>query len=221
MRLEASRSSGGGDRRRGGRRLGRGLERDVPTGPCMWVGDKPANMTLPDWKPILLTAADEFRPPPPPDCHSAEVNAETDAVRQFDRKWPNIYRAFYWQSPAGLQTSWYDHASRWMFEDKTDSNPPAPHDLRDGRGGLLRRVHRKERRDHSNGNPCSRSSTCSSAACRPSRIASMISGARRASRQDAADVGGCEPLLPAPSLPASRARPRPASSATGTPAPAQ
>ena len=96
----------------------------VPTGPCMWVGDKPANMTLPDWKPILLTAADEFRPPPPPDCHSAEVKAEADAVRQFERKFPNIYRAFYWQSPAGLQTSWYDYASRWMFEDKTDSNPP-------------------------------------------------------------------------------------------------
>ena len=96
----------------------------VPTGPCMWVGDKPANMTLPDWKPILLTAADEFRPPAPPDCHSAEVKAETDAVRQFERKLPTNYRAFYWQSPAGLQTSWYDYASRWMFEDKTDSNPP-------------------------------------------------------------------------------------------------
>ena len=43
----------------------------VPTGPCMWVGDKPANVTLPNWKPILLTAADEFRPPAPPDCQSA------------------------------------------------------------------------------------------------------------------------------------------------------
>ena len=96
----------------------------VPTGPCMWVGDKPANTTLPDWKPILLAASDEFRPPAPPDCQSAEVKAEADAVRQFERKFPNIYRAFYWQSPSGLQTDWYDYASRWMFEDKTDSNAP-------------------------------------------------------------------------------------------------
>lgn len=96
----------------------------IPTGPCMWIGDKPANATMPDWKPILLIASDEFRPPPPPDCNSPEVKAQTDAVRQFERKFPNTYRAFYWQTPAGLQTDWYDYASRWMFEDKTDSNPP-------------------------------------------------------------------------------------------------
>ena len=96
----------------------------VPTGPCMWVGDKPGNATMPSWKPILLEAANEFRPPAPPDCKSAEVKAETDAVRQFERKFPNTYKAFYWQSPAGLFTSWYDYASKWMFEDKTDSNPP-------------------------------------------------------------------------------------------------
>lgn len=96
----------------------------IPTGPCTWIGDKPANATLPYWKPILLIASDEFRPPPPPDCDSPEVKAQTDAVRQFERKFPNAYRAFYWQTPAGLQTDWYDYASRWMFEDKTDSNPP-------------------------------------------------------------------------------------------------
>lgn len=96
----------------------------VPTGPCMWVGDKPGNVTMPNWKPILLEAANEFRPPAPPDCKSAIVKAEADAVLNFDRKFPNIYKAFYWQSPYGLFTSWYDYASKWMFEDKTDSNPP-------------------------------------------------------------------------------------------------
>ena len=96
----------------------------VPTGPCMWVGEKPGNATLPHWKPILLTSADEFRPPPPPDCQSPEVKADVAAVRQFERKFPNIYRAVYWQSPSGLMTSWYDYASKWMFEDKTDANAP-------------------------------------------------------------------------------------------------
>ena len=96
----------------------------VPTGPCMWVGDKPANVTMPNWKPIMLAAAAEFRPPAPPDCQSPAVKAEADAVRQFERKFPNSYKAFYWQSPSGLFTDWYDYASKWMFEDKTDSNPP-------------------------------------------------------------------------------------------------
>jgi len=96
----------------------------VPTGPCKWAGDKPANATMPNWQPIVLAAPDEFRPPAPPDCQSAAVKAEVDAVRQFERKFPNSYKAFYWQSPSGLFTDWYDYASQWMFEDKTDSNPP-------------------------------------------------------------------------------------------------
>lgn len=96
----------------------------VPTGPCTWVGDKPANVTIPSWKPILLAAPDEFRPPAPPDCKSAAVKAEIDTVRQFERKFPNNYKAFYWQSPSGLFTSWYDYANKWMFEDNTASNAP-------------------------------------------------------------------------------------------------
>ena len=96
----------------------------VPTGPCRWVGDMPANVTVPNWKPILLASADEFRPSAPPDCQSAEAQADAAAVRQFERKHPTNYRAFYWQSPSGLMTDWYDYASRWMFEDGTDQNAP-------------------------------------------------------------------------------------------------
>ncbi|MGO8078254.1 PA-phosphatase, partial [Rhizobium leguminosarum] len=76
-------------------------------------GDKPANATRPNWKPILLEAADEFRPPTPHDCKSAAGKAETDAVRQFERKFPSSYKAFYWQSPSGLVTDWYDYTSKW------------------------------------------------------------------------------------------------------------
>ena len=96
----------------------------VPTGPCMWVGTKPGNVTMPNWKPILLATANEFRPPAPPDCRSAAAKAEVEAVRKFERKFPSNYKAFYWQSPSGLFTSWYDYASKWMFEDKTDANAP-------------------------------------------------------------------------------------------------
>ena len=47
-----------------------------------------------------------------------------DAVAKFERTFATNYKAFYWQSPAGLMTIWYDYASKWMFEDRTDQNPP-------------------------------------------------------------------------------------------------
>jgi hypothetical protein len=90
----------------------------------MWVGDKPGNVTLPNWKPILLAAANEFRSPAPPDCASDAVKADVEAVRVFERKFPHSYKAYYWQSPAGITTGFYDYATRWMFEDRTDLNPP-------------------------------------------------------------------------------------------------
>src|SRR5437867_1417112 len=34
------------------------------------------------------------------------------------------YKAFYWQSPEGLNTWPYRYADKWIFEDKLDQNPP-------------------------------------------------------------------------------------------------
>ena len=34
------------------------------------------------------------------------------------------YKAFYWQSPEGLQTWPYRHADKWIPEDRLDQNPP-------------------------------------------------------------------------------------------------
>jgi hypothetical protein len=96
----------------------------VPAGPCKWTGTKPGNVTMPSWKPILLKAANEFRPPAPPDCNSAAVKAEVEAVRQFERTFATNSRAFYWQSGTGVMTSFYDFASNWMSEDRTDQNAP-------------------------------------------------------------------------------------------------
>jgi membrane-associated phospholipid phosphatase len=96
----------------------------IPTGPCHWTGSNPGNATLPGWKPILLTSPSEFRPPAPPDCRSDAVKAQTEAIRKFDRNFVSSSKAYYWQSPAGLMTGWYDYATKWLFEDKTDLNPP-------------------------------------------------------------------------------------------------
>ncbi len=96
----------------------------VPTDSCRWTGTKPGNATLPNWRPILLASPSEFRPPAPPDCGSPAVKAQLEAIRAYERTFVSNSKAFFWQSPAGLMTGWYDYASKWLFEDKTDQNPP-------------------------------------------------------------------------------------------------
>lgn len=99
----------------------------VPTGKCMWIGANPGNVTATTWKPLLLVAPDEFRPPPPPACDSPQVVAEVGDVRNFPRSpaaFSTNYKAFYWQSPEGLQTWPYVYADKWLAEDKVNDNPP-------------------------------------------------------------------------------------------------
>jgi len=96
----------------------------VPTGPCKWIGTNPGNVTATGWKPLMLGSASQFRPPAPPACDSPEVQAEAAAVRDFPRTFVTNYKAFYWQSPEGLQYWPYRYADKWMFEDGLDRNAP-------------------------------------------------------------------------------------------------
>ena len=96
----------------------------VPTGPCMWTGVNPGNVTATNWKPLLLSSPSEFRPAPPPPCDSAQVLAEVATVRDFPRTFMTNYKAFYWQSPEGLNTWPYRYADKWISEDRLDQNPP-------------------------------------------------------------------------------------------------
>jgi membrane-associated phospholipid phosphatase len=99
----------------------------VPTGKCMWVGANPGNAAAANWKPLLLTAPNEFRPPVPPACDSPQVVAQVADVRNFPRSpaaFATNYKAYYWQSPEGLQTWPYVYADKWMAEDKLNENPP-------------------------------------------------------------------------------------------------
>ena len=99
----------------------------VPTGNCLWVGSNPGNVTATDWKPILLAAPNEFWPAAPPDCNSDQMKAQVADVRNFPRgltAFGTNYKAFYWQSPEGLQTWPYVYANKWISEDKLDQNPP-------------------------------------------------------------------------------------------------
>jgi membrane-associated phospholipid phosphatase len=96
----------------------------VPSGPCKWIGTNPGNVTGANWRPLLLRSPSEFRPAPPPPCDSPQVLAETAAVRNFPRTFETNYKAFYWQSPEGLNTWPYRYADKWIFEDRLDQNPP-------------------------------------------------------------------------------------------------
>jgi membrane-associated phospholipid phosphatase len=98
----------------------------VPTGACKWVGTNPGNVTAsdPGWVPLLLTSRNQFRPPVPPPCDSAQVRAETETVRTFARTFVTNYKAYYWQSPEGLNYWPYRYADKWISEDRLDENPP-------------------------------------------------------------------------------------------------
>ena len=96
----------------------------VPTGPCKWTGVNPGNAAAATWNPLLLSSPSQFRPPPPPDCMSAQVQAEAAAVRTFPRTFATNAKAFYWQSPEGLNYWPFRYLDKWIFEDRLDRNPP-------------------------------------------------------------------------------------------------
>jgi hypothetical protein len=96
----------------------------VPTGPCKWIGANPGNVTATGWTPILLASANQFRPAPPPACDSAQALSEVATVKNYARSFVSNYKAYYWQSPEGLNTWPYRYADKFMFEDGLDRNPP-------------------------------------------------------------------------------------------------
>ncbi|MBY0507823.1 MAG: phosphatase PAP2 family protein [Bryobacteraceae bacterium] len=98
----------------------------IPTGPCMWTGVNPGNVMAAQWKPFLLSSPREFRPPPPPGCQSADVQAQLAAVKSFPRALDSAgfatnAKAFFWQTPEGV-TPWpFIYMNRLIHEDKLDA----------------------------------------------------------------------------------------------------
>ena len=98
------------------------------TGDCKWVGTNPGNFGAQNWHPMLLTSPDQFRPPLPPDCHSAQVTQEVADVRNFPRSpaaFATNYKAFYWQSPEGLNTWVYPIRGQVDVRGRRSSEPAA------------------------------------------------------------------------------------------------
>jgi membrane-associated phospholipid phosphatase len=101
-----------------------------PTGPCNWVGTNPGNVTAALWQPLLLSSPGQFRPSPPPDCTTAQVQGEKAFVASFPHTsftpadFLRNSKAFFWQMPEGLQTWPYRYANVFMAEDRLDKNAP-------------------------------------------------------------------------------------------------
>ena len=85
---------------------------------------EPGNAAAATWNPLLLSSPSQFRPPTPPDCASAQVQAEATAVRTFPRTFATNAKAYYWQSPEGLNYWPLRYLDKWIFEDRLDRNPP-------------------------------------------------------------------------------------------------
>lgn len=98
----------------------------VPTGPCMWTGVNPGNVTAANWKPLLMSSPGEFRPPPPPACDSPEAQADVAHVRNFPRALasPSFLtnaKAFYWQTPEGVYPWALMQLNQWVLEEKMNA----------------------------------------------------------------------------------------------------
>jgi membrane-associated phospholipid phosphatase len=96
----------------------------VPTGPDKWIGDNPHEPGAASWQPWVLSSGDQLRVDPPPAYDSAQIQAELEELRTYTRTLPSNTKALFWQSFDGINTFWFDWASRRLFEHKLDANPP-------------------------------------------------------------------------------------------------
>ncbi len=85
----------------------------IPTGPGLWTGKDPADMTAGTWKPRLLTSGSQLRPPPPPAFGSPQFTTELEEVKRISSNPTPSQRAiatfwaaqsvqFYWQTAYDL-----------------------------------------------------------------------------------------------------------------------
>lgn len=95
----------------------------VPTGPGMWIGDKPVEPLMGTWQAWVLESGDQLRLPPPSAHDSAEKVAELTEIKTLTRTFAINAAAFYWQSDRSF-FGMYDWASSQIFEQGLDRNPP-------------------------------------------------------------------------------------------------
>jgi hypothetical protein len=88
------------------------------------VGTNPGGVTDRFWDTFLLSSGSEIRPGRPPAFGSDQFNRELAEVKTFPRTFDSNYRAFFWQSPAGNASYWFNTASQKIFEYNLHRNAP-------------------------------------------------------------------------------------------------
>lgn len=97
----------------------------APTAAGSWTHDNPYEPLAGTWQGWVLESGDQFRPDAPYAYDSPELIAELDEVKAITHTWQLDGRALYWHTFDAVHTSWYDNASRHIFEHHMDTNAPA------------------------------------------------------------------------------------------------
>jgi hypothetical protein len=80
----------------------------MPSGPGYWTGTNPVLPMAGTWKTWVLASGSEFRPGPPFAYGSAELAAEMDELRNFQRNPKSNSQAFFWEYGAGgIRNYWF------------------------------------------------------------------------------------------------------------------
>ena len=93
----------------------------IPAGDCRWTGINPVAPFAGSRKTWVLSSGSQLRPGPPPDCQSAQGQAELAEVRNYPRTFESDAAALYWQSG---RSNWNNVIDQKIFEYRLDVNPP-------------------------------------------------------------------------------------------------
>jgi membrane-associated phospholipid phosphatase len=85
--------------------------------PKKWTGKYPLGITLVSFSPMVIRAADQFRPPAPPDFEN-----DMQELRNFKQTFRSTSQAYYWASTSDI---WVDLAGQKMFENRMTEDAPA------------------------------------------------------------------------------------------------
>jgi membrane-associated phospholipid phosphatase len=99
----------------------------VPSGPGKWTGTNPILPMAGTWKPWVLSAPGEFRPPPPIAYDSPEKAAELAELKNFPRTPLTNNEALFWEAAVGglrAHQYWNEQLSKKTLEYRLDSDPP-------------------------------------------------------------------------------------------------
>lgn len=100
----------------------------IPTGPGLWTGMNPGNVSEAEWKPWMLASPSDLRPPPPPAHDSEQMAMELAEIKNFMRTPRTTGLALGVQygvygGPGGYIPALRDISQR-IFEERLDHNAP-------------------------------------------------------------------------------------------------